>query len=107
MGFLWYPIEPEKLIETWLDYFREKLAITDPDEGRKALSQWNRTVESQQPRKVTAGIKTCGEYRMALIPGEDPSSPPMLLVNWSYLPDADDIGDYLGAAGTGGHAWVE
>jgi len=44
---------------------------------------------------------------MALIPGMDQSSSPMLLVNWSYLPDADDIGDYLGAAGTGGHAWVE
>ena len=50
--YLWYHYEIGKHPKEFVDYHREKLAITDPNEAQALINLWNREFQDNELKKV-------------------------------------------------------
>lgn len=99
--YLWYPYELNNHPSTFVEYHREKLAITDLDEARLEIDLWNDEISKGKLKKVSfSKVLTIADTRFGVIdlPG---SSDAIVMMNRA--------GKFLYQktihAGSGGYGW--
>lgn len=66
--YLWYHYEIGKHPKEFVDYHREKLAITDPNEAQALINLWNKEFQNNKIKKITfSKIITIADTKFGII----------------------------------------
>ena len=98
VSYLWYPIELGQIHNSYDVYLREKLAVTNPAEAQRIISNWNsRYVPTS---RIVKQFKI-GRKRFTVI--DEPNNSGMLIVlaNYADRPSYTETGH----AGSVGYIW--
>ena len=87
LSYLWYPIELGKIPNTFTDYFREKLGITDLQESIKSVKNWNAIVARKTlPQKTLFAHFNIGMKQFGLLKDDPNDGSITVLTNYFNLP---------------------
>jgi len=97
-SYLWYPIELGQIPNTFTEYFREKLAVTNPVEAKQIIQDWN-----TKHIPIAGIVKQFKVGRKRFVAINDPNNSDMLIVLANY----SDRPAYTEAVhtGSGGYIW--
>jgi len=98
VSYLWYPIELGQIPDTFTEYFREKLGVTDQAEAKQMIHDWN---TKYIPIAGIVKQFKIGRKRFAAFEGPRNSGMLIVMANYSDRPAHMETVN----AGRGGYIW--
>ena len=99
--YLWYPYELSVHPSTFVEYHKEKLAITDSSEALHLIDQWNEGIHNSKLKKATfSRIFKVGGINFGRIDLQNSHKSTVMRIGGVRFPYQKTI-----HAGSGGNAW--
>lgn len=99
--YLWYPYKLDLQLSTFVEYHKEKLAITDQDEALHLIDQWNDDIHNKKLQKEKfSRVLKIGGINFGEIDIQDPKGSIVMRIGGVRYSSQKTI-----HAGSGGNAW--
>ena len=99
--YLWYPYKLDLQLSTFVEYYKEKLAIIDPGEARHLIDQWNEDLYNDELDKVSfSRILRVNGIRFGVIDLPELNESIVMMDRAVRFPSQKTIN-----AGSGGNTW--
>jgi hypothetical protein len=100
-SYLWYNFRLEIQPHTFVEYYREKLAISNDDEAMMSISEWNDELHMEAIAVDDFDrVITVGDIKFGILITEDPTKSIVMMDRMVRYPYQKDIN-----AGSGGYPW--